>query len=134
MNLRKKKTLAAKTLGVGKERIVFLEPRKDEIKEAITRQDILDLYKNGAIRVKEMEGRKKQVKRKNRRRMGKIKNPVKDRKQEYVMITRKLRTFAKHLLKTKQIDKEKHYSIRKMIRARRFKSRRQLKENLGEIK
>ncbi len=52
MNLRKKKALAARTFGVGLSRIEFLEPRLDEIKEAITKQDIRDLYKDGAIRIK----------------------------------------------------------------------------------
>ncbi len=43
MNLRTKKELAAKALKVGKERIVFVEARLDEIKEAITKQDMRDL-------------------------------------------------------------------------------------------
>ena len=55
MNLRKKKILAAKALKVGKERIIFLKPRLEEIKEAITKQDIKDLYKEGAIKIKEVK-------------------------------------------------------------------------------
>ena len=58
-NLAKKKQLAAKTLNVGKARIVFLPSRLDEIKEAITRQDILDLHKSGAITIRDIRGRKK---------------------------------------------------------------------------
>jgi large subunit ribosomal protein L19e len=133
MQLLKKKMLASKVLGVGKGRIYFNPSEISQIKEAITRQDIMDLHKSGVIQIKQIKGRKKAVKRKNRRRTGKVKNPAKNTKQEYVIITRKLRTFAKHLLKTKAIDNEKYSSIRKMIRARRFKSKRQLKENLGEI-
>ncbi len=59
MNLEKKKKLAARTLNVGKERIIFLKSRLEEIKEAITRQDIKDLHKDGAIIIKEEKGRKK---------------------------------------------------------------------------
>ena len=49
MNLSKKKKLAAKVFGVGKERIVFAKSRLNEIKEAITKQDIRDLKNDGAI-------------------------------------------------------------------------------------
>ena len=59
MNLAKKKSLAAKALKLGRKRIVFLESRIDEIKEAITKQDIRDLQTEGAIVVKEVKGRKK---------------------------------------------------------------------------
>lgn len=133
MQLTKKRQLSARTLKVGKGRIVFTRENLGEIKEAITRQDILDLYKAGAIRIKEVSGRKKIVKRKSRRRTGKVKKKVKTRKQDYVKLTRKLRKFARHLKKTEGIDQKKHKTIRKMIRAKRFKSKRHLNESLGEI-
>jgi len=132
MNLARKKELAAKVLKVGKGRIVFTEGNLAEVKEAITRQDILDLHKSGAIRIAEVSGRKKIVKRKSRRRTGKIKKKVNVRKKEYVIITRKLRTFVKHLLKTGAVDREEHREIRKKIRSRKFKSKRHLKEGFKE--
>jgi large subunit ribosomal protein L19e len=124
MNLTNKKELAAKVLKVGKNRIYFVEENLPEIKEAITRQDIQDLHAAGAIQIKEVSGRKKNVKRKNRRRTGK----VNVRKQEYVIITRKLRTYLKYLLKTGKVDREEYKETRKQIRARKFKSKRNLKE------
>jgi large subunit ribosomal protein L19e len=133
MQLAKKKLLASKVLGVGKERVIFLEEHLAEIKEAITRQDILDLHKSGAIRVREIKGRKKIVRRKNRRRVGKVKKKVNKTKKEYVVVTRKLRKFLKHLLKTKKIDNETYKDSRKMVRSRKFRSRRHLRENL-EVK
>ena len=132
MQLAKKKELAAKVLGVGKGRIIFAEGRLPEIKEAISRMDIIDLHKSGAILIREVSGRKKIVKRKNRRRTGKIKMPVKKRKAEYVIITRKLRTFVRGLFRSGKIDAEEKREIRKQIRARKFKSKRQLKESLEE--
>ena len=132
MNLTKRKMLAAKVLKVGKNRIVFVEEHLGEIKEAITRMDILDLHKSGAIRVKEIKGRKKIVKRKNRRRVGKVKKKVNTRKAEYVIITRKLRAFVRGLVRTGTLDKKKNREIRKQIRARKFKSKRHLKESLEE--
>jgi large subunit ribosomal protein L19e len=132
MQLNKKKELAAKVLGVGKNRIIFVEGHLTEIKEAITRQDILDLQKEGAIQVKEVSGRKKIVKRKHRRRTGKIKNKRNVQKKEYTIITRKLRKFVRGLARTGVFDKEKKRGIRKQIRARKFRSKRHLKENLEE--
>jgi len=133
MNLTKRRELAAKVLKVGKNRIIFTEAHLAEIKEAITRMDILDLHKSGAIKIKEVKGRKKIVKRKNRRRTGKIKKNVNTRKAEYVIITRKLRAFVRGLVRTGAIDKEKNREIRKQIRSRKFKSKRHLKESLEEL-
>jgi len=133
MQLTKKKNLAAKVLKVGRNRIIFAKEHLAEIKEAITRMDILDLYKSGAIQIREIKGRKKVVKRKNRRRVGKVKNKVNNRKAEYVIITRKLRKFVRGLVRTGAIDKEKNREVRRQIRARKFKSKRHLKENLKEL-
>tara|TARA_Y100000310_G_scaffold216080_1_gene217065 strand:+ start:3093 stop:3494 length:402 start_codon:yes stop_codon:yes gene_type:complete len=133
MQLAKKKALAAKVLKIGKNRVIFTVGHESEIKEAITRQDILELHKSGAIQIKEISGRKKVVKRKHRRLTGKIKKKVNRKKQDYVKLTRKLRKFAGHLLKTNEIDKEKYGEVRKRIRAKKFRSKRHLNESLGEI-
>ena len=134
MNLAKRKELAAKVLKVGKNRIIFVKENLGDIKEAITRMDILDLHKSGAIRIKEVSGRKKIVRRRHRRRTGKIKANVNNRKAEYVIITRKLRKFVRGLVRTGKVDKEKNREVRKQIRARKFKSKRQLKETLEDGK
>lgn len=133
MQLAKKKALAAKVLNVGKDRVFFVEEHLKEIKEAITRQDIIDLHNAGAIKIKEISGRRTIVKRNHRRRTGKIKHRNRDRKQAYVKLTRKLRTYTNFLLKTKKVDSNKYQNMRKMIKAGRFKSKRHLNEILGEI-
>lgn len=130
MNLAKRKELAAKVLGVGKGRIIFNEENLKDIKDSITRQDMIDLHKAGAIKIREVNGRKKIVKRKNRRRTGKIKQKVNNRKAEYVIITRKLRKFVGGLHRTGKLTSEEKRELRKQIRARKFKSKRHLKENL----
>jgi large subunit ribosomal protein L19e len=132
MQLAKKKELAAKVLKVGKGRIVFAPSRLSEIKEAISRMDIMDLHKSGAITIREVNGRKKIVKRKNRRRTGKIKKNVNNRKAEYVIITRKLRAFVRGAFRIGKIDADEKRELRKQIRARKFRSKRQLKEALEE--
>ncbi len=128
MQLAKKKELAAKVLKVGKGRIVFATERLSEIKEAISRMDIIDLHKSGAIMIREPRGRKKIVKRKHRRRVGKIKQNVNNRKAEYVIITRKLRAYVRGAFRIGKIDADEKREIRKQIRARKFRSKRQLKE------
>lgn len=133
MQLNKKKALAGKVLCVGKDKIVFMQQSLAEIKEAITRQDIMDLYKAGAIQVKEDLGRKKVVKRKHRRGIGKVKQNVPDKKRVYMTLTRKLRKTTRGLLAMNKIDKKKYQNIRRMIRASKFKSRRHLLESIKEL-
>lgn len=130
MKLDKKKMLAAKTLNVGKGRISFDSERLDEIKEAITKQDIKDLFSQGIIKIKLVRGRRKKQRRKTKIGEGKIKKKIKKRKQEYVKITRKLRGYIKELKKQNKITNEAYKELRKKIKARAFKSKAQLKEYL----
>lgn len=129
MNLKNKKALAAKVLGVGKERVYFNQESIKQISEAITRQDILDLKQSGAITLKPVKGRKKIVKRKHKRGKGKVKKKVNNRKQTYVKLTRKLRKHVKALKRTGQVSPEKYTEIRKAIKASKFKSKRHLTES-----
>ena len=133
MNLNKKKALAVRTLKVGKERIVFLEPRLDEIKEAITKQDIRDLQKEGAIFIKEIKGKKKN-KKKSKRSTGNIRKKVNKKKQRYLTMTRKLRKYVAEMKKQEQLSKEEVIDIRKKIKNRFFKSKTNLREYIGELK
>jgi len=130
MKLERKKELAAKTLGVGKNRISFNVQRLEEVKEAITKQDIRDLHSGGAIIVKEVNGRKAIERRKTRRRVGSIKKTIRNKKREYVILTRKLRRHLSELKRKANISKDNYHLLRKEIRARAFKSKSQLKERL----
>lgn len=130
----KKKELAASALKVGKERIKFAQSRLEEIKDAITKQDIRDLVEAGAIVVKPIKGRKTNIKRKNKRGTGKVRKKVKKRKQEYVTITRKLRKHVKHLKKEGKLNREEVKDLRKDIRNRAFKSKANLKTHIEEMK
>jgi len=132
MNLGKKKALAARTFHVGLARIEFVKPRLDEIKEAITKQDIRDLHKDGAIKVKPIKGKKTIVKRNKKRTAGNIRKKVNKRKQEYVKLTRKLRKYVRGI--KSKITKQEKEDIRKKIRNRFFKSQSHLKNYIGGIK
>jgi large subunit ribosomal protein L19e len=130
MNLKKKKELAAKTLKVGKNRIHFSEEGLSEIKEAITKQDIKDLFNEGIITIKPIKGRKTIKKRKTKIGPGKRKKRINKRKEEYVKITKKLRLYLKELKKSNAINRELYIELRKKLRNRYFKSKANLKEYL----
>ena len=130
MNLRNKKELAARTFGIGKKRIVFIESRKDEIKDAITKQDMRDLVASGAIVIKQVKGRRI-IERKRSRSTGNIRKIINKRKQEYVAITRKLRAYTKGIIS--KINKEELKKIRKKIRSREFKNKIDIKKYVEDL-
>jgi len=133
MKLDKKKALAAKVLGVGKGRIIFVEPRLNEIKEAITKEDIRSLKADGAIMIREIRGRKlRQNKKKIRKSPGNIKKNAKDSKREYMLITRKLRKYMYELRNKNLLTRDNVADLRKKIKNRYFKSKSQLKDYLKE--
>ncbi len=134
MNLRTKKELAAKTLKVGKERIVFVKTRLDEIKEAITKQDMRDLKEDRAIKVKDIKGRTKNLKKRPKRSTGNIKKKVSTRKQDYVIMTRKLRRYVAEMKKQGLLSAEEIKEIRNRIRNKMFKSKAHLKEYIGGLR
>lgn len=133
MQLGKKKELAARALGVGRNRVLFNSERLDEIKEIITKQDVKDLVNEKVITVKEKKGRSTKEKRKTRRRIGSIKRKVSKRKEEYMILTRKLRGFVKELKKKEILTFEECIQIRKEIRAKQFRSKAHLKERVNSM-
>ena len=132
-NLNKRKALASRVLGVGKNKIIFDIRRLEEIKEAITKQDIRDLFAEGIIRIASARGRQTKEKRKTNRKAGKIKRKLKLRKVKYVILTRKLRRHIKDLKKAKKINQEIYADLRKKIRSKNFKDLSHLKEHTGGL-
>ena len=113
-------------------RIKFLEPRLDEIKEALTKQDIRDLYKDGAIVIKNISGRKTSTKKKKKRSVGNVRKKVNKRKKEYVALTRKLRgTLSK--MEGKLTKKEKE-DMRNKIKNKFFASNATFKDYIAGVK
>ena len=131
MRLETKKELAARSLNVGKNRISFNRSRLEEIKEAITKQDMRDLKTSGAITVKEIKGSKKRAKRKTRRRQGSIKKKVNTSKRDYTILTRKLRKYILELKKQGKISTEDYRTLRKEIRNSTFRSKAHMKERIA---
>jgi len=133
MNLSKKKKLAKRTFGVGENRIVFVESRINDIKEAITKQDMRDLRQDKAIIIKEKKGRKKVI-RKRRRSIGNIRKKINTRKKDYVVLTRKLRKYVLEMKNQGKISKEEFDDIRKKIRNKIFRSKSHLKEYIEGLR
>ena len=133
MNLGKKKALAKRTFGVGESRILFVESRLADIKEAITKQDIKDLHKDGAIIIREVKGRKSKVKVKSKS-QGKVRVNVNKRKKNYMTMTRKLRRYTADMVSRGILVKDEAVEIRKKIRNKAFRSQAHLKEHIGGMK
>jgi len=133
MKLEGKRDLAARALKVGKNRIMFNEERLSDVKEAITKQDMRDLARSKAILIREVQGRKKVIRRTTRRKAGSIKKKVNTRKKDYMAITRKLRAYVKLLRDKKGITKEDYYTLRKEIRAKQFKSKGNMRERIKQL-
>ena len=132
MDLKKKKALAVRTLGVGEKRIKFLEPRLAEIKEALTKQDIRDLYKDGAIVIANISGRKTSTKKKKKRSTGNVRKKVNKRKSEYVALTRKLR---KQLVKLEgKMTKKEKTDLRNKIRNKFCTSNANFKDYIAGVR
>lgn len=131
MELNKIRVLAASTLGIGKGRIVFNNARLNDIKEAMTKQDVRDLVADGSIIVSEVKGRLAKEQRKTRRRAGSIKMKPASKKRGYMILTRKLRAYLAELLNQNKITKEQFLKLRTEIKARAFKTKAHLKERMA---
>jgi large subunit ribosomal protein L19e len=134
MDLGKKRALAARTLKVGKERIFFVPSRLDEIKEAMTKQDIRDLHKDQAILIKEIKGRRIKIKKRTKKGDGSKKKNIKNKKRTYMVLTRKLRRYLKDLKSQKKISKEESKSMRKKIRSKDYRSKAHIQLQIGETR
>jgi large subunit ribosomal protein L19e len=134
MNLGKKKALASRALKVGKKRIVFIKSRLEDIKEAITKQDIKDLKEDKAIVIKDVKGRKKVIKKSKRKSTGNIRKKLNKRKRNYVIMTRKLRKYVVEMKKQGLLNAEEIKDIRNKIRNKIFRSKAHLKEYIGGLR
>lgn len=132
MKLEKKKALVARTVGVGKSRIIFNKERLTEIKELMTKQDVLDLIADGAIMIKEGKGRKALERKSKRRRKGSVKMKIKQGKSDYVRKVRKLRNYL-FQLREKEVSKESYDKLRQEIRASMFRDMAHFKERVKEL-
>ena len=127
------KRLAAKLLGVGKNRVWLSPPRLGEIGDAITKADVEGLIKEGAIKklpvlgVKRRAGKVRQLqKRKRGRTTGRKRRIVKEGKRQYIHRVRKLRNFISTLKQQGLIDIKQHKSLRKDVKSGLIKTKQDI--------
>lgn len=143
MNLRNKKLIASKILKVGVSRVWFDPARNQDIKEAITRDDIKKLVRDGAVLVKQKRGvsrgRIRKIilqKRKGRRggpgsKKGKITSRL-GRKETWVNKIRAQRKLFYNLLGKGRVTRETYRHLRVKAKGGFFRSRRHIKLYLAE--
>ena len=132
MILKMQRRIAARILRVGENKVWMNPLRLNEIKEAITKQDVLDLIKDGAMTIREKTGIKTKVKRK-RKGPGKKKGKSRRGKRDYMMKIRKLRRFIKLLKENSIINTPEARKMRALSKSGYFKSQRHLKEHITGI-
>ncbi len=138
VNLRKKKELAARTLGVGINRIKFDPNYLDDITDAITREDIRSLVTARTILIKRKNGtsrvraRLKHGKmKKHGRGRGSMEGKKSARMGKKDAWVRKVRTLRRHLKIMKdrnEITNEKFKLIYKKIKSGQVRSVAHLRE------
>jgi large subunit ribosomal protein L19e len=131
MNLEKKKEIVARMLGVGKSRIKFNQDRITDIEDAVTKQELRALIKDGAISILPVKGQttKKKVKRRGYgSRKGK-KTARMGKKERWVRQVRALRKYLKAV--KGQITKDKYWEAYRKIKGGEIRTVARLKEYLG---
>ncbi|MFN3527653.1 MAG: 50S ribosomal protein L19e [Candidatus Altarchaeaceae archaeon] len=145
MDIKNKKELAARTFGVGKDRVYFDPLKLEEIKKAITKEDIRNLKKENIIKIKPKKGisrgraRKRDLQRKKGRRRGHgsrkgTKNARLNQKNMWIRRIRALRSVLKEMRDKKEIDTKTYRKLYLMAKGNTFKSVKALKEYINTIK
>ncbi len=143
MKLTTRKRIAAQILKVGVNRVLLSKDRLKDIKEAITKEDIRGLIKEGAIKSKQKKGiskfRSKKIKKQKRK--GRRKGPGSrkgtrkariSKKKSWMIKVRAQRKLIK-LLKNKKLITSKTYNfLYRKIKGNFFRSRNHIKLFLNE--
>ncbi|HIH14234.1 MAG TPA: 50S ribosomal protein L19e [Nanoarchaeota archaeon] len=122
MDLKFQKRLAARTLGVGLARVSLDPSRFEDIKEAITKSDIRNLVKQGAIilqplvRTSRLRARERHAQRKKGRQAGQgsrhgRKLARSPRKRQWINKIRSIRVMIQTLKDKNQIDNKTYRDI-----------------------
>ena len=139
MNLKNQRQIAAKLLKVGVNRIQFNEERVSDAAEAITREDIRSLIKNGVITAKPVKAisryrakkRAEQKKKGRQKGQGKRRGRKKTRQDDKESWIKKVRALRDELLKLKKEEKITQTQYRKLyrqVKGNLYHSRRHLRE------
>jgi len=137
MDVSLQKELAAKILGVGKDRI-WIDPKKlDEVSKALTKEDVRRLINEGKIKVKEIKGQSRywsvllHEKRKKGRRRGygsrKGKKSARlDEKRQHILKVRAMRKLIRILKMKNVIDRKTYRQLYGLIRGGTFRNKKHI--------
>lgn len=138
MNLRQQRELAARYLDVGKERIWLDPEHAEDIEKAITRLDILNLVKEGAIKIKVIRGqnRAKARKRAEQKKKGRQKGHGKRKGRKHARLPKKtiwitkiraLRSELSKLKEQKKITKPEYLRLYRLAKGNVLRTRSHLR-------
>jgi len=142
-DLSLQKRLAAEILGVGESRIWIDPNRIEDVADAITREEIRGLIKDGVIQVKPVHSnsrerwRRRHLQRKKGRRRGYgkrkgKKTARKDKKEEWMNRIRKIRRFLRYLRDNGIIDRKTYRRLYMLAKGGTFHSLASLKHYMKE--
>ena len=144
VNLRKKRELIARVLGVGSNRIRFEPDKLDDISDAITREDMRSLVKNGPIwtvKVRGISRSRAEKKLKTRRKHGTSAGSKKGKKtaragkkEVYVKKTKAMRRHLKILKARNEINRETFWALYKKIKGGNVRSLSHLRDLAKQAK
>lgn len=143
MTIKSRKRIAARILKVGINRVKLDPYRLDDIKEGITKEDIRELIKEGAIKADKIKGVSKGRFRKRllQKKKGMRKGPGSRRgkrvakKRGKAVWMKKVRVLRRVLSEhKKEISKEAYWRLRTEIKANTIKDKKNLLERIKEMK
>ena len=144
VNLKAKKRLVSRMVGVGVHRVWFDSQRLDDIADAITRENIRSLLTANTIQIKSIRGtsrgraKLKRIQRKKRGTTAGSKQGKKGarvgKKQLYVKKIRSLRYLLKVFKDRKEINNQQFWSLYKRMGGNTVRNKAHLRTLVEEIK
>ena len=145
MTLSSQRRMAAEILGVGENRVYISPEDYKKVDEALTREDIRNLIKEGVIYAKPVKGTsrarariiQKQKSKGRRRGPGRRKGTLNarfPRKERWIRTIRALRKMLREMRDKKEIDVSEYRKLYSWASAGRFKSKSYLKLYIDKMK
>ncbi|MGQ9780915.1 MAG: 50S ribosomal protein L19e domain-containing protein [Nitrososphaeria archaeon] len=137
MNLRGKKELVARILGVGVSRVRLMPDARERIQDAITREEIDSLINQKAIVIRQKQGvSRSRVRKRKKRGAGSrrgSKGVRQGKKQTWVRKVRALRAHLRYLLRDGVISKENYKKLYLWVKGGQVKTVKRLDEMAREL-
>jgi large subunit ribosomal protein L19e len=144
VNLKKKRELVSRMLGVGSNRIRFEPDKLDDISDSITRENLRGLIKNGSIWTEKPKGTsraraqaKRQIKKKHGMGEGSKKGKKTARmgkKQIHVKRVRSMRYHLKVLKDRNDLNSETFWTLYKKVNGNQVRSLSHLRDLVKQTK